>query len=200
MGRRTGLLAGVVALLLSGCGLAAGESRADSGPIGSAVTTSTTTPAPARGLPTTTVMTLPPELLAGPETPSGPTTTAVSAPYCFAAETFVFETTQMLLQETIAQALERANGGLEALDGVIGSAPADVTEPATRIRVELAAILGDPGAVGSLEAFEAAALAMVQREAPTLDSFFSTTAARCEVNLTEPNRPSLEGANNIAGA
>ena len=77
---------------------------------------------------------------------------------------------------------------------------AEIAGPATRIRGELAAILGDAAAVASLEAFEATALAMVQREAATLDSFFSTTAARCEVNLTEPNRPSLEGANNIAGA
>ena len=199
MGRRAGLALGIAALL-SACGLAAGEEAADYGPIGSGVPPSTTTTTLPRELPSTTVMTLPPELLAGPEVPSGPTTTAVSAPFCFAAETFVFETTQMLLQETVGQALERATAGIEALDDVVGSAPAEIAGPATRIRGELAAILGDAAAVASLEAFEATALAMVQREAASLDSIFSTTAARCEVNLTEPNRPSLEGANNIAGA
>jgi hypothetical protein len=200
MGRRAGLLLGVVVLGLSGCGLAAGESTADYGPVGSAVTTSTSTTAPERALPTTTVMTLPPELMAVPEAATGPTTTAPAPPFCFSAETFVFETTQMLLQDTLDQALERADAGITALDQVVAAAPADIAGLAAGVRAALAAVVADPASTSSLQAFETAALAMVQREAGTIDSLFSTATERCEVNVTDPNRPSLEGANNIAGA
>lgn len=200
-----GILA--VALLTSGCGMVAPSNSEGelSASIGTAVTTTTTTAAPLpapdesarvdsgalyRGLVEQVVPTGQPD--AEPEEEPPP------SPLCFAMETVIFQSTQMLLQEDLGAALERYRLAVASLDSMISTGSPEISTAAVAVRDRLVTTVEAPGAATSVDAFRSNVQAMVQSDFGALfDALFSTMAAECGANLSDPYVPSSEGVENI---
>lgn len=199
MGRRAVGVVGL-AVLLGGCGLAGGSESAEySDHIGTAVqttsTTTSTTTAP-RDVDTDGVYR---DLATQLETEAPEATTPTTAPpaaapdFCFDAEVFVFESTQMMLEEQQPAALQRARDALAALDAVIAGSPPDVAARTTAVRAGVASVVESPAAA-SVDTFRAAVQSLVAGPfGAEYDEWFTTSAAACGADLTSPYRPSSEG-------
>jgi hypothetical protein len=210
----------LVAVVVAGaCG--SGDEGAVEYDIGTRVTTSTTTPLPdgaesvdrsslLRDIVENSANTTAPA--AGVDDPAqppqeqvppteAPATTAAPQPgYCFAMEEFVFESTQMMLQDDVGQARARAANALTALDTVVNTAPSSMSGPATTLRGLVQGAMNSPAASSSTEEFNASILGMVRANAALIDGLYATTIDVCQVDIPEPIMPSLEGAQRIAEA
>lgn len=160
-----------ILVLLAGCGLLGNpEEATEFGSIGSAVPTTEATTTTSRP-PSTTVApsTLYRDLLARTAPADAPPEEPVGEPpYCLDLEVFVFESTQMLLQQDVISALLRHDAALTALDRVASTAPSSVAEPSRLLRNTLASTVGSVDAGAPLNVLEDVVIAMVDGEFGTV--------------------------------
>jgi hypothetical protein len=145
----------------------------------------TTTSAPE----TATEQTLPAEVEAATARPE----------HCFAMEQFVFEATQMLVQQNVEEALSRSSNAVTALDTVIAIAPPEMANPARTLRTALIAAATASNVASSVENFNSSVLAMVESNHSLIDDLYATTIEVCDYDDVSERIRSLDGANFVMG-
>lgn len=196
-------LGSLLVAVSSGCGvIGAGGETESSGSIGTAVApTAPTEPVQRRATEpeqdSGSVYRSLIENAAPPESGSDPA--PVEQPdFCLQLEIFVFESTQMLLVDDIAEALRRYGVAVEALDRVIGSAPSAISEPAAVSRQILVSTVESPGATADLGSFRQSVTAMVADQfGQIFDDLFVRAVFLCGDSLTDPYIPAEEGIRNV---
>jgi hypothetical protein len=189
----------------TGCGILGTESGAPrySDSIGSAVTTTSTVPPPTSDRPVRDQTGAVYRGLIEKSAPTVPDTVPVTiaAPeYCYQIQTFVFESTQMLLAEDAAAARARYDVAVTALDAAVAGSPPAIAEPAAAARQILVSTVDSPGTTGDVEDFRRRISEMAAGEFGRLfDGLFVEAVELCGDSLTDPYVSADEGVRKVIG-